>query len=181
MFWSTACAASACAILSSPMPPSRPSGSSYSSSALRSAAACAGFTSRSHQAARTRSNSKWLICICGGPSTPPEPQALAKTRCRSAAPSDGARPPGLALREAARHRTRNPRTSNHSAATRSNLPLFPEKTAVAGFIRRHKLMEFEKSRLAAFSRLQTSARTSLPCANRCFAVAPPCADLREQS
>jgi hypothetical protein len=26
--------------------------------------------------------------------------------------------------------------------------LFPEKTAVAGFIRRHKLMEFEKSRLA---------------------------------
>src|SRR5271156_3530730 len=26
-------------------------------------------------------------------------------------------------------------------------PLFPEKTAVAGFIRRHKLMEFEKSRL----------------------------------
>jgi hypothetical protein len=27
--------------------------------------------------------------------------------------------------------------------------LFPEKTAVAGFIRRHKLMEFEKSRLAS--------------------------------
>jgi ATP-dependent DNA ligase len=27
--------------------------------------------------------------------------------------------------------------------------LFPEKTAVAGFTRRHKLMEFEKSRLAA--------------------------------
>jgi cytochrome c oxidase subunit I len=27
------------------------------------------------------------------------------------------------------------------------LPLFPEETAVAGFIRRHKLMEFEKSRL----------------------------------
>jgi predicted transcriptional regulator len=27
--------------------------------------------------------------------------------------------------------------------------LFPEKTAVAGFIRRHKLMEFEKSRLGA--------------------------------
>jgi hypothetical protein len=26
--------------------------------------------------------------------------------------------------------------------------LFPEKTAVAGFIRRHKLMEFEKSRLS---------------------------------
>jgi hypothetical protein len=25
--------------------------------------------------------------------------------------------------------------------------LFPEKTAVADFIRRHKLMEFEKSRL----------------------------------
>jgi hypothetical protein len=25
---------------------------------------------RSHQAARTRANSKWLICICGGPSTP---------------------------------------------------------------------------------------------------------------
>jgi hypothetical protein len=49
--------------------------------------------------------------------------------------SGGARPPGLALREAARHRTRNPRTSNHSAPTRSNLPLFPEKTAVAGFIR----------------------------------------------
>jgi hypothetical protein len=27
--------------------------------------------------------------------------------------------------------------------------LFPEKTAVADFIRRHKLMEFEKSRLRA--------------------------------
>ena len=51
------------------------------------------------------------------------------------------------MREAERHRTRNPRTSNHSPATRSNLPLFPEKTAVADFIRRHKLMEFEKSRL----------------------------------
>src|SRR5271167_4123918 len=61
MFWSTACAASACAILSSPMPPLRPSGSSCSSSALRSAAACAASTSRSHQAARTRSNSKWPI------------------------------------------------------------------------------------------------------------------------
>src|SRR5580704_11619266 len=70
-----------------------------------------------------------------------------KTRSRSAAPSDGARPPGLALREAGRRRTRNPRTSNHSAPTRSNLQLFPEKTAVAGFIRRHQLMEFEKSRL----------------------------------
>jgi hypothetical protein len=128
------------------MPPSRPSGSSCSSSALRSAAACAAFTSRSHQAARTRSNSKWLICICGGPSTPPEPQPWRKPG-HSAAPSDGARPPGLVLREAERHRTRNPRTSNHSPATRSNLPLFPEKTAVADFIRRHKLMEFEKSRL----------------------------------
>src|SRR5580704_16313683 len=72
-----------------------------------------------------------------------------KTRSRSAAPSDGARPPGLALREAGRRRTRNPRTSNHSAPTRSNLQLFPEKTAVAGFIRRHQLMEFEKSRLRA--------------------------------
>src|ERR1700745_2587249 len=29
------------------------------------------------------------------------------------------------------------------------------------------------AQLAAFSRLRTSARTSLPCANRCFAVAPP--------
>ena len=82
------------------------------------------------------------ICICGGPSTPPEPHALAKTKCRSAAPSDGARPPGLALREAARRRTRNPRTSNHSAPTRSSLPSFPEKTAVVGFIRPYKLMEF---------------------------------------
>ncbi len=27
------------------------------------------------------------------------------------------------------------------------MSLFPQKTAVAGFIRRHKLMEFEKSRL----------------------------------
>jgi hypothetical protein len=30
--------------------------------------------------------------------------------------------------------------------------LFPEKTAVAGFIRRHKLMELEKSRLKTFRR-----------------------------
>jgi hypothetical protein len=52
------------------------------------------------------------------------------------------------LREAARRRTRNPRTSSRGAPTRSNLPLFPEKTAIAGFIRRHKLMEFEKSRLS---------------------------------
>src|SRR5277367_6574815 len=29
------------------------------------------------------------------------------------------------------------------------------------------------AQLAAFSRLRTSARTSLPCANRCSAVAPP--------
>jgi hypothetical protein len=28
--------------------------------------------------------------------------------------------------------------------------LFPEKTAVADFIRRHKLMEFEKSRLGGW-------------------------------
>jgi hypothetical protein len=34
--------------------------------------------------------------------------------------------------------------------------LFPEKTAVAGFIRRHKLMEFEKCRLGP--RSQTPAR-----------------------
>ena len=53
------------------------------------------------------------------------------------------------MREAARRRTRNPRTSNHSAPTRSNLPSFPEKTAVVGFIRPYKLMEFEKSRLVA--------------------------------
>src|ERR1700739_1252548 len=29
------------------------------------------------------------------------------------------------------------------------------------------------AQLAAFSRLRTSARTSLPCANKCSAVAPP--------
>jgi hypothetical protein len=86
------------------------------------AAACAASTSRSHQAARTRSNSKWPIFICGGPSTLLEPHGLAKTKYRSAAPRDDARPPRLSLREAARHRTRNPRTSNHSAPTRSNLP-----------------------------------------------------------
>jgi hypothetical protein len=33
--------------------------------------------------------------------------------------------------------------------------LFPEKTAVAGFIRRHKLMEFEKCRLKRKTKTKT--------------------------
>ena len=93
-------------------------------------------------------DSKWLICICGGPSTPPEPQPWRKPG-HSAAPSDGARPPGLVLREAERHRTRNPRTSNHSPAARSNLALVPpKKPPLPTSYGAIKLMEFEKSRLA---------------------------------
>ena len=85
-----------------------------------------------------------------------------KTKYCSAAPSDDARPPGLSLRETTRRRTRNPRTLNHRAPTRSNLSFVPRKTPVAGFRWRHKLLEFEKSRLDALSPAdQTILATSL--------------------
>jgi hypothetical protein len=103
--------------------------------------------SRSHQAARARSNSKWPIFICGGPSTLPEPLGLAKTkyvlplrattRVRHDSHCGKPHATGLAIRE--------PQTT----ALRSDpiCPLSSKKTAIAGFMRRHKMMEFEKSRL----------------------------------
>jgi hypothetical protein len=79
MFWSIPCAASVCAMASSPMPPSRPFASSCSSSGRRCAPACAASTSPSPQDVRTRTSSNSPTSIFSAPSALPEPQDAPKT------------------------------------------------------------------------------------------------------
>ena len=144
MFWSIPCAASVCAIASSPMPPSRPFASSCSSSGRRCAPACAASTSPSPRDVRTRTSSNSPTSTFSAPSALPEPQDAPKTPglliamlTRALMDSHYGKPKVIARAFREPRQISQPTRSLHTTEMPDN-----------GRVRRPDTFAFEKSRLA---------------------------------